>query len=71
MKIIHTSDIHIASPLTTRLSASKARERSREILATFRAMTEVARDEGFDAFIISGDLFDNERVGVRMLDTVM
>ncbi len=71
MKIIHTSDIHISSPLTTRLSPTQARERGREIIASFRQMTLDAIDGGASAVIIAGDLFDNERVSRLSLDTIL
>ena len=33
MKILHTSDLHIGSPLTSRLSADKVRARKNELIA--------------------------------------
>lgn len=71
MKLIHTSDIHLDSPLTSRLSASKARERKRELTASFRRMTDEAASIGAGGVIIAGDLFDNERVSIRTLDSIM
>ncbi len=71
MKIIHTSDIHLDSPMTTRLSGTEATERKREILSTFRRMVDNAVISGCRAVVIAGDLFDNERVGVRTLDAVI
>lgn len=71
MKLIHTSDIHLDSPLTSRLSPSKARERKRELTASFRRMTDEAASIGAGGVIIAGDLFDNERVSIRTLDSVM
>ncbi len=71
MKIIHTSDIHIDSPMTARLSRTEATERKREIFASFRRMIDIARSGNYDAVIIAGDLFDNECVSVRTLDAVI
>lgn len=71
MKILHTSDIHLASPLTTRLSADKVRERKRELLQSFRRMVEDARAVGAEGFIIAGDLFDSERVSVTAVENLL
>ena len=71
MRLIHTSDVHLDSPLTSRLSPSKARERKRELTASFRRMIDEAVSIGAGGIIIAGDLFDNERVSVRTLDSVM
>lgn len=71
MKLIHTSDIHLDSPMTSRLSPRQARERKRELTESFRKMTEEAARIGAGAVIIAGDLFDNERVSVRTIDSVM
>ena len=62
MKLIHTSDLHIDSPLTSRLSPEKVRERRAELFATFTAMVERAVASGVSAIIIAGDLFDSERI---------
>lgn len=60
MKILHTSDLHLNSAMTTKLSGEKARERRRELLSGFRKITEYARQEACTAIIIAGDLFDSE-----------
>ncbi len=71
MKLIHTSDIHLDSPMTSKLSPRQSRERKRELTESFRRMTEEAARLGAVGIIIAGDLFDNERVSVRTLDAVM
>ena len=71
MKLIHTSDLHLDSPLTTRLSSDKIRERKRELIASFKASVERARALGASGYIIAGDLFDSERVSKRVLETVL
>ena len=71
MKIIHTSDIHIDSPLTTRLPSDKVRERRRELLSGFSRMVEEAKLISADAVIIAGDLFDSERITKKALDTAL
>lgn len=71
MKIIHTSDIHLCSPLTTRLSPIAARARKRELMLTFRRIIDDALRTCAEAIIIAGDLFDNERVSAREIDEII
>jgi len=71
MKIIHTSDIHIDSALTTRLPSDKVRERRRELLSNFPRMVEEAKVISAGAIIIAGDLFDTERITKKALDTAL
>lgn len=62
MKILHTSDLHLGSPLTTRLSQDKIRERKGELIETFERMIEEAVYERVGIVIIAGDLFDTEKI---------
>ena len=62
MKLIHCADIHLESPMETNLSADKARERKLEIRSTFSRMVRSAAEEGVEAILIAGDLFDGARV---------
>ncbi len=71
MKIIHTSDLHIDSPLTSRLSEAKRDERRRELLYNFERLTLTAREIGARIIIIAGDLFDTERVTARAKSIVL
>ena len=71
MKIIHTSDIHIDSPLTSRLTLDKVRERRTELRTSFKRLVDEAVSIGAEAFIISGDLFDSERISKRALLSVL
>ena len=71
MKIIHTSDIHLASALTSRLPSSKVASRRRELMGNLSRMTEFAKKERVGAIIIAGDLFDTERVSARDIDSVL
>ncbi len=71
MKIIHTSDIHIDSPLTTRLPSDKVRERRRELLSNFGRLVDEARLISADAIIIAGDLFDSEKITKKAIDTAL
>lgn len=71
MKLIHTSDIHLASPLTARLPVDKLAERRAELAATLTRMVDEAKSIGADAIIIAGDLFDSESITARQLDTAL
>lgn len=71
MRIIHTSDIHLDSPLTSRLTQDKVRERRRELLSGFGRLVEEAKALGVGAIIIAGDLFDSDRISRRALDTAI
>lgn len=71
MKILHTSDIHLDSPLTTRLGSDKIRGRKRELLSSFRRCVDLAVKNGASGFIISGDLFDSEKASRSTLEYVL
>ncbi len=62
MKILHTADLHIDSPLTSHLSVDKVRERRAELFSTFSAMVESAAQNGVKIMIIAGDLFDSDKI---------
>ena len=62
MKILHTADLHIGSPLTSRISPAGARTRRRELLSTFDKLIACAKSERVSAVIIAGDLFDTKSV---------
>ena len=56
MRIIHTSDLHLDSPLTTRLDSNKVKERKGELLLSFKRLAEMAEAEGAEA--VMPDLID-------------
>lgn len=71
MKILHTSDLHIGSALTSRLSSDKVRERKGELLATFERMVDEAIYHRVRLFIIAGDVFDSEKVTKSTIERVL
>ncbi len=71
MRIIHTSDVHLDSPLTARLSVDRIRERKEELISSFRRSIERAIDLGASGYLIAGDLFDTERVSRSTLENLM
>ena len=70
MKLLHISDLHIGSSLTTHLEPTKVTQRRREILEGFRRAVEFGVEKGIRAVLIAGDLFDTKNVGHRMLTQV-
>ena len=62
MKIIHCADLHLDSAMDSRLPSVKARERRAELRRTFSNLIDYALAGGFDAILICGDLFDEEKV---------
>ena len=71
MKLIHTSDIHLASKLSTRLPSSKVNARRRELTENMLRLTRAAEHHGATGIIIAGDLFDSDRITKRELDSVL
>ena len=67
MKFIHTSDIHIDSPLTARLDRDKIKERRAELISTLPRLAEEAMRHRAQAILISGDLFDTGNVTKRAI----
>lgn len=59
MKIIHTGDIHLGSPLRG-LPADKAKLRQAEIVDGFRRLCTYARENSVQAVLLAGDLFDEK-----------
>lgn len=65
MRIIHTGDIHLGSAFRG-LRAEKAKLRQAEILDGFRRLCLYAKQNGVNAVLISGDLFDENGVSDRL-----
>lgn len=61
MKLLHSSDFHLDSPLTG-LSPEKSAQRRRELREIPARLAALAKDEGVDLVLLPGDLFDGERV---------
>ena len=74
VKLIHCSDLHLDSRMESNLAPDQARQRGNEICSSFSRMVSFAREQGVEAILIAGDLFDSERVSQRtasfFLDTV-
>lgn len=57
MKIIHTADIHLDSPLS---QVGDSAARRYELLLALSNLSEYANNNGIRAVIVAGDLFDNQ-----------
>jgi DNA repair exonuclease SbcCD nuclease subunit len=70
MKIIHCADVHLDSRLSANLDDSKAKMRREEILNTFLRMIDYGAEQGVEAILIAGDLFDTMRVRASVRNAV-
>ena len=57
MKIIHTGDIHLDSPL---IGVKNPEARRHELLTALANMSEYANNNGVSAILVAGDLFDDK-----------
>ena len=71
MRIIHTSDLHIDSPLSSKLPSAKVAERRREHATLLRRLAEEADRVGACAVIIAGDMFDSDRLNKKNRDRAL
>ena len=71
MKILHTSDIHLGSPITAHLDGARAATRRRELQDGFARLTRRATELGCSAIIIAGDLFDTEGASRRLIEATL
>lgn len=70
MKLIHCADLHLDSNMTTHLSKEQAKKRKAELLTTFKRMIRYADEEGVQAILIAGDLFDRKNLSATARKTV-
>ena len=71
MKMIHCADLHLDSRMESGLPPEKARERRMELLHTFTKMVDMAAEDGVEAILLCGDLFDAGQVTVRARNCVL
>ncbi len=67
MKIIHTADIHLDSPL---VGVADSITRRAELLRALSAMSKFADNVGVAAVIVAGDLFDDKFVSNKTVASV-
>lgn len=70
MKLIHCADIHLDAPMDSALPAEKADVRRGEILETFLALINHARQTNVRVVMVAGDLLDSVRVSATTQDVV-
>lgn len=68
IKILHTGDLHLCSPMLN--MGDRANSRKGELLETFSNIIKLAEEEGVNAVLIAGDLFENSKPDDETLDFV-
>lgn len=68
IKIIHTGDLHLCSPLFN--MGEKALVRNLEMLETFENIITLAQSESADALLIAGDMFDSVKPDTKTMQRV-
>lgn len=68
MKIIHTADIHLDSPLS---GVKDSKRRRFELLTALANMSEYANNNGVQAIIVAGDLFDDKYTSAQTVESVI
>ena len=71
MKLIHCADLHLDARMEASLPREKARERRQEVMRTFMRMVEAAEDQGVEAILLCGDLFDAKTISARAGNCVL
>ena len=71
MKLIHCADVHLDSRMESGLPVDKAGERRLELLRTFTRMTEQAAEDGVEAILLCGDVFDGKTISSRAKNCVL
>ena len=71
MKIIHCSDLHLDSKMTSNLDSIKAKERRDEILITYQNMVKYAIENNVKIIMIVGDLFDKSNITKKARNIVL
>lgn len=62
MRIIHTADLHLESKMESNLTKDQAAKRRSELIEAFETMVEYGANNGVEAILISGDMFDKASV---------
>ena len=71
MKIIHCSDLHLDSKMSSNLDSKKAKERRDEILITYQNMVKYALENDVKIIMIAGDLFDKSNITKKAKNIVL
>ena len=68
IRVFHTADCHLGAALSG--FGAFAQARAKDLLTTFHRLADKCKETGAHAFIVAGDLFDNNRPGVELLSEV-
>ena len=71
MKLIHCADLHLDSRLSAHLDREQAKRRRDELLRNFARLAGYAEENGVEAVLIAGDLFDRDTVSALAKSTVL
>ena len=71
MRLIHCADLHLDSRLNTHLGRRQAKRRRDELLRNFERLAGFAEENGVEAVLIAGDLFDRDTVSALAKSTVL
>ncbi|HCH28513.1 MAG TPA: hypothetical protein DEW35_03290 [Ruminococcaceae bacterium] len=69
VKILHTGDLHIGA--SESFLEERASARQAETLLTFERIVDIAKENGVELVLISGDLFDSNRIQRYLFDGVL
>ena len=61
MKIIHTSDLHLGSKISSRFPRELSDRLKGELRSSFMSLIDYAKREGVSLILLSGDVFDSDR----------
>ena len=71
MKLIHCSDLHLDSKIETNFTPQMAQLRNHEICLTFERMVDFANQNGVNAVLLCGDIFDTSRIRQTTVDFIL
>lgn len=72
LRILHTADLHLGSPFSgSGFDADKIIERKRDLFECFDGILASAKTKNVDLVIISGDLFEEDRVKRSDINTII
>ena len=69
VKIIHCSDFHFDTPFKE-YEKNMAEKRREDLRETFANIIKMAREEGAQLILISGDVFDNSTVTYETISSM-
>lgn len=72
LKILHTADLHMGSPFTgSGFDADRIKQRKKDLFDCFSGILKTAQKKKVDLIIISGDLFEENRVKLSEINSIL